>query len=139
MLRVGLRMIDSHEVEEVDMLLDSRATGLFIDHTWLCQKKITTHKLEHPIEVYNIDGSINRGGSITEEVTLILSYQGHKECAVFEVCDLGKSNLIIGYTWLHKHNPEINWETGKVEMTRCPENITYQREGRKELRRGEEE
>ena len=31
-----------------------------------------------------------------------------------------KSNLIIGYTWLHKHNPEINWETGKVEMTRCP-------------------
>jgi len=70
MLRVGLRTIDSHEVEEVDALLDSRATGLFIDCTWLRQKKITTHKLEHPIEVYNIDRSVNRGGSITEEVTL---------------------------------------------------------------------
>jgi len=56
------------------MLLDSGATGLFIDHAWLCQKKITTHRLEHPIEVYNIDGSVNRGGSIMEEVTLILSY-----------------------------------------------------------------
>jgi len=99
-LRVGLRMIDSHKVEEVDVLLDSRATGLFIDHTWLHQKKITTQKLEHPIEVHNINGSINRERSITEEVTLILSYQGHKECAVFKVCDLGKSNLIIGYTWL---------------------------------------
>jgi len=120
MLKVGLRTIDSHEVEEVDVLLDSGATGLFIDCTWLCQKKITTHKLEHPIEVYNIDRSINRGGSIMEEVTLILSYQRHKEHAVFEVCDLGKSNLIIGYTWLHKHNPEIDWETGKVGMTRCP-------------------
>jgi len=42
MLRVGLRTIDSHEVEEVDMLLDSGATGLFIDRTWLHQKKITT-------------------------------------------------------------------------------------------------
>jgi len=42
MLRVGLRMIDSHEVEEVDMLLDSGATGLFINCTWLHQKKITT-------------------------------------------------------------------------------------------------
>jgi len=31
MLRVGLRMIDSHEVEEVDALLDSGVTGLFID------------------------------------------------------------------------------------------------------------
>jgi len=108
MLKVGLRTVDSHEVEEVDMLLDSGATGLFINHAWLCQKKIATHKLEHPIEVYNIDRSVNRGGSIMEEVTPILSYQGHKECTVFEVCDLGKSNLIIGYTWLHKHNPEIN-------------------------------
>ena len=59
-LKVGLRMVDSHEIEEVDVLLDSGATGLFIDHAWLCQKKITTHRLEHPIEVYNIDGSVNR-------------------------------------------------------------------------------
>jgi len=41
MLKVGLRTVDSHEVEE-DMLLDSGATGLFIDHAWLCQNKITT-------------------------------------------------------------------------------------------------
>jgi len=73
-LKVGLRTVDSHEVEEVNMLLNSGATGLFIDCTWLHQKKIMTHKLEHPIKVYNIDGSVNRGGSITEEVTLILSY-----------------------------------------------------------------
>jgi len=71
-------------------------------------------KLEHPIKVYNIDGSVNRGGSITQEVTLILSYQGHKECAVFKVYDLGKSNLIIGYTWLHKHTV-IQRSTGKQE------------------------
>ena len=75
--------VDSHEVEEVDMLLDSGATGSFTDHAWLHQNKITTWKLEHTIKVYNIDGSVNRGGSITEEVTLILLYQGHKECAVF--------------------------------------------------------
>jgi len=42
MLRVGLRTIDSHKVEEVDALLDSGATGLFIDCTWLRQNKITT-------------------------------------------------------------------------------------------------
>jgi hypothetical protein len=49
-----------------------------------------------------------------------MSHQGHKERTVFEVCDLGKNNLIIGYTWLQKHNPEVNWKTGEVEMTRCP-------------------
>jgi len=35
-------------------------------------------------------------GAFTEEVTLILSDQGHKEWAVFEVCDLGKSILSLG-------------------------------------------
>ena len=49
----------SPKVQEVDALLDSGATGLFIDRACLRQKKITTRQLEHPIEVYNIDGSIN--------------------------------------------------------------------------------
>ena len=44
--------------------------------------------------MYNIDGTENKGGSITEEVTMVMSYQGHKEKAVFKVCDLGKTNLI---------------------------------------------
>jgi len=39
MLKVGLRMIDSHEVQEVDALLDSEATGLFIDCAWLHKRK----------------------------------------------------------------------------------------------------
>ena len=55
-----------------------------------------------------------------EEVTMVMSYQGHKEKAVFEVCDLGKTNLIIGIKWLKKHNPAINWKTGEVKMSRCP-------------------
>jgi hypothetical protein len=84
---------------EVDALLDSGATGLFINRALVQKKGIHTRQLEHPITVYNIDGSINRGGSIMEEVTLIMSHQGHQEQTVFEVCDLGKTDLIIGYPW----------------------------------------
>ena len=28
--------------------------------------------------------------------------------------------MILRYTWLKHHNPDINWETGQVRMTRCP-------------------
>jgi hypothetical protein len=28
--------------------------------------------------------------------------------------------MILGYTWLSHHNPEIDWTTGTVQMTRCP-------------------
>jgi len=29
--------------------------------------------------------------------------------------------VILGMPWLARHNPEINWRTGKVKMTRCSE------------------
>ena len=70
--------------------------------------------------MYNVDGTLNKGGTIMEEVTLMMSHKGHKEKAVFEVCDLGKATIIIGLLWLQKHNPEINWQMGKVKMTHCP-------------------
>lgn len=70
--------------------------------------------------MFNVDGTPNQGGSITHEVSLMINYQGHKEKAVFEICDLGKTKCILGYTWLWKHNPEIDWGLGEIKMTRCP-------------------
>ena len=32
--------------------------------------------------------------------------------------------MYIGYSYLYKHNPEINWEKGEWEFTRCPESCT---------------
>ena len=45
-------------------------------------------------------------------------HKGHKEDVTFEICDLGKVNLIIGFTWLQKHNPKINWLTGEITFSR---------------------
>ena len=67
-----------------------------------------------------MDGMLNKGGLITEEVMMMMSHKGHKEKAVFEVCELGKVMIIIGLPWLQKHNPEINWWMGEVKMTGCP-------------------
>ena len=71
--------------------------------------------------MYNVDGTLNQGGLITHEVTLMLLHKGHKEKVVSEVCDLGKSTVIIGYTWLQKHNPEIDWKTGDIKFTKYPQ------------------
>jgi len=37
-----------------------------------------------------------------------------------DVCNLGKTDIILEMPWLQAHNLEINWETGEVKMTRCP-------------------
>ena len=56
--------------------------------------------------------------------------------AVSVVCNLGKSNIIIGFTWLKKHNPEIDWKTGHIQFTRCPQdcNIAIQEHKKKQAK-----
>ena len=67
-----------------------------------------------------MDGYLNEAGSITEVVDLVLQYKDHSECAVFTVTNLGRQEMILGPTWLWEHNPEVDWETGEVNMSHCP-------------------
>ncbi|KAF8235495.1 hypothetical protein L208DRAFT_1204535, partial [Tricholoma matsutake] len=89
-LTVGLKTVDMHAAINVEALLDSGATGLFINQSLITRNGISTCKLAQPIMVYNIDGTVNCEGTIKEEVTMVLQYREHQERAVFEVCDLGK-------------------------------------------------
>ena len=58
--------------------------------------------------------------SVTEVISLILHYKNHSERTTFAVCGLDKQKLILGHPWLWKHNPEIDWVTQEVKMSRCP-------------------
>ncbi|KNZ82275.1 hypothetical protein J132_03791 [Termitomyces sp. J132] len=72
------------------------------------QHCLTTHPLSCPILIYNIDGMLNEAGSICSMVDLVLHYQDHSERAAFAVTSLGKQDMILEFTWLHEHNPEID-------------------------------
>ena len=88
---------------------------------FVTQHGFQTRKLDRPIQVHNVDRTVNSAGSITHKVDLIMYYQGHKESTTFDICELGQLDIIIGTPWLQRHNPEIDWNTGKVKMTRCPQ------------------
>jgi hypothetical protein len=99
--------------------VDSGATGNFIDWDYIRSNRLTTRRLSKPVPVYNVDDTLNEAGSITEVADLILRYKNHSERTLFAVTGLGKQNLLLGHTWLLKHNPEIDWATGEVKMSRC--------------------
>lgn len=72
-----------------------------------------------PHPVYNLDRSPNKAGAISRIVDLVLRYNGHTEHTQFAVTSLGKQNLILGYTWLCEHNPEVDWQINKIKMSCC--------------------
>src|SRR5271156_1087130 len=119
-LKVELETTDTAEVKSVNVLVDCGATGEFIDRHYAKSCGFHLLKLSKPIPVYNVDGTPNEAGFVTEVVDLILRYKNHSERTLFAVSSLGKQKLILGHSWLRKHNPEINWTTGEVKMSRCP-------------------
>src|SRR5271155_3630894 len=119
-LKIELETTDTAEVKYANALVDCGATGEFIDRHYAKSCRFHLLKLSKPIPVYNIDGTPNEAGSVTEVVDLILRYKNHLERTLFAVSSLGKQKLILGHSWLHKHNPEINLATGEVKMSRCP-------------------
>ena len=69
----------------------------------------------------NMDGSLNKKRPIENTVEVNIYYQGHRERMEIDVIRRQKWIVILGMPWLARYNPEIDWRTGKVKMTRCPE------------------
>src|SRR5258705_6516684 len=101
-------------------LLDSRATGMFINRSFVQKHQLETTPLPQPVLVCNVDGSPNENGSVTEEVHVTLHFGHHSERAHLTVTNIGQQTVIIGHSWLTLHNPEVDWVSQKVSMTRCP-------------------
>jgi len=87
-------------------------------------------KLEKPVIVTNIDGTCNSGGDIMHKVKCNVYYKGHRERMRFDVCNLGRTEVIFGMPWLIAHNPEIYWEKGDVKLMRCPPWCSKSNEGK---------
>jgi len=119
-MKVGLEKMKNHEGVVVKVLLDNRATGLFMDTKFTKEKGFKLEKLKKPLLVQNVDGMVNVGGAIIHQVECNMFFKGHVERVRIDVYNLEKTEVILGMPWLAAHNPEIDWEKGEVKMMRCP-------------------
>ena len=100
--------MDTSELYSIKALLDSGATGSFIDRDFVRSKGINTWTLSRNILVFNVDGSPNKAGQISEVVDVVLCYKTHSKRMLLAISGLGKQSLILGYNWLKDHNPKVD-------------------------------
>ena len=106
---------------QTEALVDSGATTNFIDKKFVLKNHLVTNKLANPYNVINADGTPNVAGLIRQYVRAYVEIGSHKSTHFFFVTDLGDKNMLLGYSYLFKHNPQIDWQAGEWEFTRCPD------------------
>jgi Retroviral aspartyl protease len=98
--------------QNVETLIDSGTGGLFIDQNFA--KSFEINYLDELVKAYNVDGMENKRGTINAYVNLGFKLGDRKFNEWFYVTGLGKQRIILGFPWLHKYSPIINWKKGEI-------------------------
>ena len=120
-MKIGLERIDTQEGITVEALLDSGVTGLVMSSEFAKKQGFKLKKLKRPINVRNVDRLFNKEEQMENTVEVNIYYQRHRKRMEIDVIGEQKWTVILGMLWLAYYNLEINWRTGEMKMTRCPE------------------
>ena len=107
-LSIPVQIRFENKIVETLSLLDSGAGGDFINQNYAKTLKIPLLNLEKLIP------------AIKQYVTLNLEIFGQKQVVRLLVTGLGKQKILLGFPWLQKYNPVINWQTGSFQWQHVP-------------------
>ena len=107
-VKIGLKRIDTQKGITMEALLDSKATELIMSSEFSRKQRFKLKRLERPIHVRNMDGSLNKERPIEHTVEVNIYYQWHWERMEIDVIRGQKWTVILGMLWLAHYNPEID-------------------------------
>ena len=98
---------NTREVQS-EALLDSGAYSCFIHYRFAQEHNLVLRKLKNEVRMFNADATENRKGRITHYTRCLMRISNHLSWQSFLVTDIGRQDLIVGISFLRKHNPEID-------------------------------
>jgi hypothetical protein len=110
----------SRKRAEAATLVDSGATENFMNLNYAKWLGLPMKKLDHLRKVYNVDGTLNQGGSL-EFYTDVQVQMGNNHTKMrFFLTNLGDHKLILGYPWFAAIQPKIDWLKGWINHSQLP-------------------
>ena len=114
-LSIPLKIKTESEIVETQALLDSGAGGKFIDQNYTKTLHLPLKTLEKPIPANDVDGTLNKKGTIKHYISLEMEIFGQSQTIRLLVTGLGKQKILLGFPWLQKNNPTIDWQNGTFQ------------------------
>jgi hypothetical protein len=111
-----VKLLVGDQIVETTALVDSGATGNFLDLGLLSLANFPLQRLPKPIQAYNVDGSTNRKGTILWKTKIpVLPFQ-EKNNLELMIVSLGRRQIILGMPWLKAQNPHIDWKANTLSL-----------------------
>uniref|UniRef100_A0A8D3E617 Retrotransposon-derived protein PEG10 n=1 Tax=Scophthalmus maximus TaxID=52904 RepID=A0A8D3E617_SCOMX len=94
--------------------IDSGADASIMDEGLVQQLGIDRVPLPRPVAVHALDGHLL--GTVTHQTAPIhmLLSGNHHETVQFHILSSPRIPVILGYPWLRRHNPHLDWATGAI-------------------------
>ncbi|KAJ1182069.1 hypothetical protein NDU88_007264 [Pleurodeles waltl] len=120
-LKLEIRVQVKKKIYFKKALVDSGATGNFVDVQLVRAWGIPCIEKKTPEIIQAVDGKLLTGGPVTLQ-TIPLSMicedknqrKKHKEKIILDVIHAPQCGIILGLPWLTHHNSEINWAERKI-------------------------
>ncbi len=119
-MKVPVSFRTRYTMADKRILVDLGATDNFIHPKFVKRLCVGMQKLEHPMKIWNIDGTTNRAGSLTHFVDLLVQTKGQEKKMRFLVMDLSVEDVILGYPWLSTFEPQFSWKDATVDTNILP-------------------
>ena len=96
-------------------LLDSGASACFLDEEFARRHKVPLVLKPKPVHVEVIDGRPLLSGSVTHESKpMEVAFENHSSFVIFNIIRTPSNPVVLGLSWLEKHNPTINWKSRRM-------------------------
>jgi hypothetical protein len=91
-----IETLDERKMIYTNSLLDTSASGIFVNEEWAKRQNFNFIPIDCPIPVRNADGTLNSGGYIKNRIEFMLRVGTHQEQISADVTNLGgKQKLIL--------------------------------------------
>lgn len=124
-MQVPVKLLVGKKIIEGKALIDSGAGGIFINKAFADKHGLETRDLAKPLLAYNVDGTPNKQGTIKKAVKGKIQIGKRQMETGLLVTGLGDQDIILGFNWLHKEDPEIDWNKGTIQW---PSKVTMEEE-----------
>jgi hypothetical protein len=108
--------IHTENIQNIRTLIDSGSSDCFIDSRFALANNFHLENLPIPLRLSLFDGSASANGLIIQFTTQKIRLPcGAQQPVRFLLTTLDHSaSAVLGYSWLHRYNPLIDWVTHDI-------------------------